>query len=69
MSLNFSTSARGSIHITLRSPDAPLTSCEIFGDSLARTVPFDGELAALAGREVFLEIALRDADVFSFQFT
>jgi hypothetical protein len=68
LSLNFSTSARGSVYITLRSPDAPLTSCEIFGDSLARTVPFDGDLAALAGREVVLEIALCDADVFSFRF-
>ena len=68
LSLNFSTSARGSIYVTLRSPDQPRVSCELFGDTLDRRVPFDGDLAALAGREVIMEIALRDADVFSFRF-
>ncbi|NLF22143.1 MAG: hypothetical protein GX590_03195, partial [Lentisphaerae bacterium] len=68
LSLNFSTSARGYVFVTLRSPDRPLASCELFGDTLDRRVPFDGDLAALAGREVVMELALRDADVFAFQF-
>ena len=68
LSLNFSTSARGYVHVTLRSPDRPLVSCELFGDSLDRRVPFDGDLASLAGREVIMEMSLSDADVFSLQF-
>lgn len=68
LSLNFSTSARGYVYVTLRSPDCPMVSCELFGDALERRVTFDGDLAALAGREVVMELALRDADVFAFQF-
>ena len=68
LSLNFSTSARGSVFVSLRGPDTPLVSCELFGDSLSRIVPFDGELSTLSGREAIMEIAMRDADVYSFQF-
>lgn len=68
LSLNFSTSARGSLYVTLHNGDATLKSCELFGDSLSRVVPFDGDLAALSGREVILDITLRDADLFSFRF-
>jgi hypothetical protein len=68
LAFNFSTSARGSLYVTLRAPDRPLVSCELFGDALDRRVPFDGVLAALAGREVVMELALCDADVYAFQF-
>lgn len=69
LSLNFSTSARGFLQVELRDGDTRLQSCELFGDSLSRIVPFDGDPAALSGREVSLRITLRDADLYSFQFT
>jgi hypothetical protein len=68
MELNFSTSARGYVFIKLHSTDETLSSCELFGDSIDRLVPFDGDLSLLAGKEVTMEITLRDADLFSFRF-
>ena len=68
LSLNFSTSARGYLNITLRGPNTVLKSCELFGDTLSRIVSFDGRLAALSGQEVIMEIEMSDADLFSFQF-
>lgn len=68
MEMNFATSARGSLYVTLHGPEQRLTSCELFGDTLDRWVPFDGEIAALSGQEVVMEVALHDADLFSFRF-
>jgi hypothetical protein len=68
LSLNFSTSARGYLNVTLRGPNTVLKSCELFGDTLSRIVSFDGRLAALSGKEVIMEIEMSDADLFSFQF-
>ena len=68
MELNFSTSARGYVYIKLITQDEILSSCELFGDSIDRIVPFDGDLFALAGKEVTMEITMRDADLFSFRF-
>ena len=68
MELNFSTSARGYVYIKLITQDEILSSCELFGDSIDRIVPFDGDLSALAGKEVTMEITMRDADLFSFRF-
>jgi len=46
-----------------------LHSGEVFGDSIDRIIDFEnGAVAELAGKIVRLEIVLRDADVFSFQF-
>lgn len=68
LTVNFSTSARGFVYIRLRNGDVSLSSCELFGDHLSREVPFDGDPGTLSGREVIMEIAMRDADLFSFQF-
>ena len=68
MELNFSTSARGYIHIKIHSDDQILSSVEIFGNSLDRIVPFDGDLGALSGEKVIIEFTFRDADLYSFRF-
>ena len=68
MELNFSTSARGYVRITVRADEKELRSCELFGDSVRRVVPFEGDLAPFAGRKVTLEFAFRDAEIFSFRF-
>lgn len=69
LSVNFATSAIGHIRIRLVGDDAALESCELFGDSLNRRVVFTGgEVAALAGRPVRMEITMSDADLYSFQF-
>jgi len=67
--LNFSTSAAGWIRVAVCARGETLRSCELFGDSLDRVVSFDGDLAALAGKEVTLEFTLCDADLYSMQFS
>ncbi|RKN78252.1 hypothetical protein [Paenibacillus ginsengarvi] len=69
MSINFATSARGYVNIKLVSEERTLHSVELFGDKLDKTVPFvDGDIAALSGKPVTMEITMRDAELFSFQF-
>lgn len=69
LTLNMATSARGYIYVKLISDDVTLESGELFGDSLDRTVAFaGGDVAALAGKPVTMEIAMRDADLYSFRF-
>lgn len=73
--INFSTSAIGSLQITLLDENGtPLpgySSCELFGDSLERPVDFiDGtDVAQLAGKPVRMRVDLQDADFFSFKFS
>ena len=66
--LNFSTSAKGYIYVTMRSRDRKIRSCEIFGNSLDRTVPFDGDMEQFIGKAVVLEFQMSDADLYSMQF-
>ncbi len=75
--LNFSTSAAGSIRVELQQPDGEpfkgfsLQECgDIFGDDLERSVTWNSkkDLGDLAGKSVRLRFALRDADLYSFQF-
>ena len=69
LSINFATSAAGGITIKLNGAGTTLNSIEMFGDSLDRTVVFEkGNLAALAGKPVTMEINMSDADIYSFQF-
>jgi hypothetical protein len=69
LSINFSTSAAGSVKIVLNGPEGTLESGELFGDSLDRTVDFPtGEVASLAGGPVTIDITMSDADIYSFQF-
>ena len=70
MLLNFATSGRGYIHITLRDTEtgAEIHSDEIFGNRTDRQIDFDGEVKAFSLRPVIMEIEMRDADVYSFKF-
>lgn len=78
LTMNFSTSAAGSVRVEIQdSKGKPidgfrLEDCpEIFGDSLNRTIRWRGQPAAsqLAGRPVRLRFVIKDADLYSFQFT
>ncbi len=77
LNINFSTSAAGGIRVEIQTPDGQpvpgfsLADCpEIFGDELARPVSWgDAELGKLSGQPVRLRFVLRDADLFSFQFS
>ena len=78
MALNFSTSGVGSIRIEIQDSDGhpfpgySLGECpEMYGDHLEYFVSWIKEsgLASLSGRTVRLRFALKDADLYSFQFT
>ncbi len=69
IALNFSTSARGYLYVTLTAADGTVAkSCEIFGDSCDRVIDFDVDLSLFAGKETVMEIQLRDADVYAVKF-
>lgn len=71
MLLNFATSARGRIFVTLRevATGRELKSCEIFGDKVDRPIDFvGGSPAQFRGRPVTLAFDMSDADVYSFRF-
>lgn len=77
LSLNFATSAAGSLRVELQTPAGEplagysLDDCqELFGDTVERSVRWkDGaDLAGLQGRPVRLRFVLRDADLYSYQF-
>jgi len=77
LTLNFATSAAGSLLVELTDSDGHplpgygLDDCdEMFGDSLSRVVSWRGQesTSAVAGRPVRVRFVLRDADLYSFQF-
>ena len=77
LSLNFATSAAGSVRVELQDaegtpiPGYNLNDCEeLFGDTLERPVAWkqSTDLSALVGQTVRLRFELRDADVYSYQF-
>lgn len=77
LSLNFATSAAGSVKVELQdSRGRPmagyrLDDCdELFGDTLDRNVSWRGEtdVSSLADTPVRLRLVLRDADLYSFRF-
>ena len=71
MLVNFSTSARGRIFVSLRDKTgAALKSVELFGDKVDRVVDFEngGKLSDFAGRAVTVEFDMSDADLYSFRF-
>ena len=77
LSLNFATSAAGSVKVELQDaqgqslPGFQLTDCdELFGDTLDRRVTWKGnvDVSSAAGKPVRLKFALRDADLYTFQF-
>ncbi len=71
MRLNFSTSAKGYIYITIRDEETGRTAktCELFGDKDDRLVHLEGvELAEFAGKTVTLTFEMRDAKLYAFYF-
>ena len=77
LTLNFSTSAAGSIKVELLGaddqsiPGFALADCdELFGDSIDRTVTWAdrSDVSALAGRPLRLRVVMRDADLYSLKF-
>jgi len=78
LEMNFSTSAAGSLRVEIQDASGKpiegfkLEDCpEIFGDNLARVVHWKGgtDVSQLAGHQVRLRFFLKDADLYSFQFT
>lgn len=70
MVLNFSTSARGSLYVTIMDAEGnSIQSGELFGDSTARVVDFEGNLAAFSGKPVTICFEMTECDLFSMQFT
>jgi hypothetical protein len=76
--MNFATSAAGAIRVELQQPDGTaipgfaLADChQLFGDTVDRVVTWknDGDVSSLAGKPVRLKFELKDADLYSFQFT
>ncbi len=77
LSLNFATSAAGSLKVEIQDVEGQpidgfrLEDClPIFGDQLDRVVTWTGEpkLSGLQGRPIRLRLVLKDADLYSFQF-
>lgn len=76
--INFSTSAAGSVRVEIQDaggkpmPGFTLADCnEQFGDEVDRVVSWisKADIIELSGKPVRLRFALKDADVYSFQFT
>lgn len=72
LQINFETSAGGYVFIDILDktgrPIEGFRTCELFGDSIDRTVDFDGNLAELNGIPVRLRFTFSDADLYSFRF-
>ncbi|MDB6168132.1 MAG: hypothetical protein JWM88_996 [Verrucomicrobia bacterium] len=77
LSLNFATTAAGSVRVELQDADGhplpgfALADCdELFGDTLDRTVTWhnQGAVESCAGRPVRIRVAMREADLYSLRF-
>lgn len=77
LTINFSTSAAGSVWVEIQHPDGraiegfSIDDCfDIFGDSLERVVVWKkgSNVASLSGQVVRLRFILKDADLFAFRF-
>ena len=69
MVINFSTSARGSLYITISDEAGnSIESGELFGDSIERTVDFSGDLSAFRGKAVTIRFEMTECNLFSMQF-
>ena len=71
MLVNFSTSARGRMFVTIRDEEGKsIRSVELFGDRVDRVVDFadGGKVSDFAGKPVVLEFEMSDADLYSFRF-
>ncbi len=77
LSINYSTSAMGTVRVELQDADGkPISGYTIddclehYGDSVQQTIAWKNgtDLSTLAGKPVRLKFVLKDADLFSFQF-
>lgn len=69
LSINFKTSAAGSIYVKITDEDGNTAkSIEIFGNNVDRRVAFDQPLSSFAGKSVVIEFEMRDAELYSFKF-
>lgn len=72
MKINFATSGAGFVQLRLTDADGNYLdgydSGKIFGDSVDRRVCFAKSLAELGGKEIRMEVSMKDADLYSFQF-
>ena len=77
LSLNYSTSAAGSIKVEIQDPAGQVISGyaladaqEIIGDEIERVVAWKGntDVSSLAGKPIRLRFAMKDADLYSIQF-
>ena len=68
--INFSTSARGSVYITIKDSDGNTAkTCELFGDSDERRVKLENALVSdFSGKTVTMEFEMKDAKLYSFTF-
>jgi len=78
LSLNFSTSAAGGVKVGFEEADGTpiprfsVEDCQMqIGNEIDRRVTWKSgtDVSALAGKPVRLRFSMKDADVFSFQFT
>lgn len=73
LSINFATSVAGYVRIRLLDGEGNALegydSGKLFGDSVDRVVDFERPLAALSGKAVRMEISMKDAEFYAFQFT
>ncbi len=78
LSVNYATSAAGTLKVEIRNADgSPIPgftledSEELFGDSTSQTVSWTAgsDVSSLAGKPIRLHIELKDGDLYSFQFT
>jgi hypothetical protein len=77
LTINFSTSAAGSIFVELQDengkaiPGYSLSDCdELFGDELERTVTWKdkSQVTGLIGKPVYVHVIIREADLYSLKF-
>lgn len=72
LEMNFRTSAGGFVKVALTDEDGNVLEgfeeVRLFGDSIERPVDFTGDLTALNGKPVRMQLQMRDADVYSFKF-
>ena len=77
LSLNYSTSAAGSIRVEIQDPVGQVITGyaladaqEIIGDEIERVVAWKGntDVSSLAGKPIRLRFAMKDADLYSIQF-
>ncbi|MCI8417403.1 MAG: glycoside hydrolase family 43 protein [Lachnospiraceae bacterium] len=73
LEINFATSAAGYVQIRLLDGEGNFLegydSGRLFGDSVDRAVDFQKPLAELAGKEIRMEVSMRDGELYAFQFT